>query len=74
MSDTPRERYNRDPKFRQLVDVQVHLIRECQFSPTEMREAATLACILHEEHHVPLTSCSHLRSAKRSLIGKGRME
>lgn len=46
--DTPEHRYVRDPLFRQLVDMMHECIRRCQYSPTEMREAAILACIHHD--------------------------
>ena len=55
MTDSPRDRYHRDASFKHLVDVQLHLIEKCEFSPTEMREAAMLACIFYEERHTRFT-------------------
>lgn len=43
------ERYMRDPRFRTLVDMLEHEIRELSLSPTEIREAAMLACIHFED-------------------------
>lgn len=49
---TPRERYQNDVKFHTLVDLMVHEIAECQYTPTEMREAAILASIIYDEHRL----------------------
>lgn len=46
--DTPRDRYHRDPSFKQLVDMLEHLVHKHQFSPSELREAAVLASINYE--------------------------
>lgn len=48
---TPAERYERDNDFRMLVDVLTHQIIACQYSPTELREAAMLAAIRYETYH-----------------------
>lgn len=48
MDATPEGRYRRDPQFRSLVDSMQMFIRNCQFTPTELREAAMLAAIHHE--------------------------
>jgi hypothetical protein len=45
----PRDRYERDPHFRALVDVLYHHIEAAHFTPTEIREAAILAQIRYEE-------------------------
>ena len=50
--DTPRNRYNNDNQFRQLVDLMWAHIERCEFTPSEMREAAVLACIFYQEHNV----------------------
>lgn len=55
MIDDPRARYNRDAQFKCLVDIQVQMLEKCEFSPTEMREAAMLACILYDERHTRIT-------------------
>ena len=54
--DTPSERYYRDPMFHQLVDTMEAAIRRCDYSPSEMREAATLACIHYEMTHMRSTT------------------
>lgn len=46
-----RERYRRDPLFNKLVQLLMHPIAEAQMTPTEVREAAMLACVLHEERN-----------------------
>lgn len=45
---TPRERYLGSAAFKALVDVLEAQIRMANFSPSEIREAAMLACIKHE--------------------------
>lgn len=44
-----RERYQKDPEFHQLVDMMQAMIHRAQFSPSEIREAALLACVIYEE-------------------------
>jgi len=39
------ERYQRDAQFRTMVDVLTLQIRDLHLTPTEVREAAMLACI-----------------------------
>lgn len=46
---TPREKYYNDPHYHALVENLVVLITECQMTPSEIREAAVLACIIYEE-------------------------
>lgn len=48
MSNIPVDRYLNDNEFRTLVDWLEHYIHHAQFTPSEMREAATLACIHYE--------------------------
>jgi|MudIll2142460700_1097286.scaffolds.fasta_scaffold509705_2 hypothetical protein len=52
IDDSPRYRFDRDPKFRMLVMALYKMIEECKFSGSEIREAAMLALILYEERHV----------------------
>jgi hypothetical protein len=49
MMDTPKDRYQRDNHFRALVDMMVDNIHQCNYTPSEMRDAAILASIIHEE-------------------------
>ena len=43
-------RYNDDGDFHMLVDMMESFIHRAQFTPSEMREAAVLACIHFEMH------------------------
>lgn len=45
---TPREKYMNDPQYRALVDVLHGYIAQAQFTPSEVREAAMMACIKYE--------------------------
>lgn len=45
---TPEERYRSDPYFHMLVDMIEGFYQKGEFSPSEIREAGTLACIHHE--------------------------
>jgi hypothetical protein len=45
-----RERYESDYRFRQMVDMMESLIREMEFTPTEIREAAMLAQMKYEQY------------------------
>jgi hypothetical protein len=52
--DFPDARYYRDNVFRVLVDSMEALLMQAQCSPSEMREAATLACIHYESKRPPV--------------------
>lgn len=45
---TPQQRYERDSHFKALVDVMVGHIQYCNYTPSEMRDAAILASIISE--------------------------
>lgn len=45
------DRYRRDPLFSRLVDMMTMHIEDLQLTPTEMREAAMLACLRFEQMH-----------------------
>lgn len=51
---SPRERYERDPHFHALVNMMLTHIQENHCTPTEIREAALLAHIVHDERHNPI--------------------
>lgn len=46
---TPKERYENDNHFRALVDMMVNFIQQADYTPSEMRQAAILASIIHEQ-------------------------
>lgn len=46
----PEWRYQHDPKFKSCVDMMHCLIQRAELTPTEVREAAMLACIHHESY------------------------
>ena len=45
---SPKDRYEQDPIYRKLVDGIEALIHQAQFTPSEVREAAVMACIHYE--------------------------
>ncbi len=47
----PQERYLSDPAFKMLVDSMEIEIQRCNYSPSELREAALLAAIHYEQRH-----------------------
>jgi hypothetical protein len=49
---SPERRYQHDAVFHNLVDTLVQAIENCDYTPTEIREAAVLAAIIHEERSV----------------------
>ena len=48
--ETPIEKYHGDKNYRSLVDTLEALINQAEFTPSEIREACVLACILHEQY------------------------
>ena len=54
----PREKYLNDNMYRVLVDMMVEQIDQCNYTPSEMREAAVLASIIYEERNPPGYSIS----------------
>ena len=49
---TPREKYQHDNRYRALVDLLAAYIDQCQFTPSELREAVILARIIYEERQI----------------------
>lgn len=49
---TPRDKYYNDPNFKSLVDMMCAYICNCDFTPSEMRQAAVLASIKYEETNI----------------------
>ena len=47
---TPKEKYANDNNYRRLVDTLEALIVQAEFTPSEIREACMLACILNEQY------------------------
>ena len=50
---TPEEKYLHDPQYRQIVDKIENLLHQEQFTPSEIREMAMLACIRYEMRRPP---------------------
>lgn len=48
------DRYVNDVRYRQLVDMLESCIAEMHLTPSEVREAALLACIRFEQHRKPM--------------------
>ena len=48
----PEYRYEHDANFRSIVDLLHYFIQKAEFTPTEMREAALLACIHHDRYQL----------------------
>lgn len=65
--EDPRERYQRDPEFKQLVDMMTSFIHKAQFSPTELREASLLACCNYEMHRVSIHGFKVSEEFERAL-------
>jgi hypothetical protein len=49
---TPREKYQLDSDYRAFVDTLVEYITKCKYTPSEVREAAILACIIYEKNRI----------------------
>jgi hypothetical protein len=53
--DKARERYEQDPVFHAVVEQLKSIVIRLEMTPSEIREAATFACILIEERMVRRT-------------------
>lgn len=49
---TPRDKMMNDPQYAELVHVLESFIERAQFTPSELREAAVLACINYEMRNI----------------------
>lgn len=57
---SPREKYQNDPMYAALVNSLWSMIEAAEMTPSEVREAAILACTLYEERK------PRIRLARRS--------
>lgn len=64
---TPTARYRNDVHYRHLVDRLEAMIEEAQFTPSEIREAAILACTNYEMRR------GHLRGGAFEIDANGRI-
>lgn len=55
MSHDAKYRYMNDPEYHNVVSAMRSLISSARLAPSEVREAAMLACILEEERRAPAT-------------------
>ena len=64
---TPRQKYNNDPSYAALVDTLCAHIHKAQFTPSELREASILACILYHEQTVQIELPPNIQHALNIL-------
>ena len=67
--DTPKDRYQRDNHFRALVDMMVGHIRQCNYTPSEMRDASILASIIYEETTIRRIIVPEIPKAVEECLG-----
>ncbi len=60
-----RERYQYDVQFRHLVDMIYSLIQDAKFTPTEIRERAMLAQVMHEEKNLRKYTIDDINQIRR---------
>lgn len=66
---TPMDKYLHDPQYHQLVKMLVGFIEECKFTPSELREAAVHASIMHEMMKPPQFTTPEVEEAFKVLRG-----
>jgi hypothetical protein len=74
MSPTVEERYRNDAVFHALVDMLTNVIHKAQFTPTEVREAALLACIHYEMYNNRAFVISKEEFEKMNIVVRGISE
>ena len=57
-----------DNKYKALVDTMCSYIHSCHYTPSEVREAAILACILYEEHNIQLITAPQIPEAVENAL------
>ena len=48
---SPKERYENDPQYKQLCDLIENFLTQARFTPSEVRECAVMACMHFEMRH-----------------------
>ena len=69
MTDVKR-RYLNDQTFHAVVEWMRSILREAKLAPSEVREAAMLACIIEEEHKQIRLSDAEMRIVQQDLKEK----
>uniref|UniRef100_A0A6M3JZX6 Uncharacterized protein n=1 Tax=viral metagenome TaxID=1070528 RepID=A0A6M3JZX6_9ZZZZ len=65
---TPRDRYYNDAHFKYLVDMMVAQIHRCNYTPSEMREAAIMASIMYHEQNFGMTKLLHAEVEEAFMV------
>jgi len=70
---TPREKYDNDPEYHNIVNLIESFIERAKFTPSELREAAIYACIRYEiRHHQAIVFDFETERAFKALEDFGR--
>lgn len=67
MTDDVKRRYLNDPVFHAAVEMMRLFLQQAQLAPSEVREAAMLACIIEEERRPAKIFCSCLSISRDPL-------
>ncbi len=65
---TKHEKYLNDPMYKRLVDILFRQIIECNFTPSELSEAAVYAAIKYEMEIKSTTLESYMRDDLNSSV------